>query len=176
MSAVTRRIKTDQPSSEKPLLLFIPSSVNSGFVNTSWTTLVEAPDFSIPSLGDDGFIEDPDEQDRELRPGLVFIETPLTVVNETGTPRWVQLRILLQGSSGQAISLTPQVFVPAGEAIYLPIQGTRLLKTDLSGTLAAPIPGGRLQVRGETANSLTVFGSASESEAPDHAPDTEDEA
>ena len=62
------RIVTDQPSSGKSLLLFIPTATNSGFVNTTWTTIAEAPDFSIPSSGDDGIVPDPSDSDRELRP------------------------------------------------------------------------------------------------------------
>lgn len=163
------RIKTDQPSSGKPLLLFIPTASNSGFVNTSWQTLAEAPDFSIPASGDDGAVADPADADRELRPGEVFIETPLAVTNTTATTRWVEVQMLLQGDSGQAIPLTARVPVPGGETVYLSIQGLRLLKTDLTNTQ----PGGRLQIQAEVNNALKVMGTAVELEAADHAPDTE---
>jgi hypothetical protein len=123
------RIRTDQPSSGKPLLIYIPSGTNSGFVNTSWTTITEAPDFSIPSTGDDGVTLDPSDNGRELRPGEVFFETPLQAINNTATTRWVELQMLLQGVTGQAIPVSSQVDVPPGESIYLPIQGLRLLKT-----------------------------------------------
>lgn len=163
------RIKTDQPSSGKPLLLFIPTASNNGFVNTTWQTLAEAPDFSIPASGDDGAVADPADADRELRPGEVFIETPLAVTNTTATTRWVEAQMLLQGNSGQAIPLTVRVPVPGGETVYLPIQGLRLLKTDLTNTQ----PGGRLQIQAEVNNALKVMGTAVELEAADHAPDTE---
>lgn len=163
------RINTDQPSSGKPLLLYIPSDTNSGFVNTTWTTIAEAPDFSIPASGDDGVTLDPSDSGRELRPGEVFFETPLQAINTTATTRWVELQMLLQGTSGQAIPVTPRVSVPAGESVYLPIQGLRLLKTDLSNTN----PGGRLQVQAQVNNAIKIIGSAVELEALDHAPDTE---
>jgi len=163
------RINTDQPSSGKPLLLFIPAASNSGFVDTTWTTIAEAPDFSIPSSGDDGIVEDPADSGRELRPGEVFFETPLQAINTTSTARWVELRLLLQGTSGQAIPVTPRIVVPANESIYLQVQGLRLLKTDLTNTQ----PGGRLQIQAEVNNAITVIGSAVELEAQDHAPDTE---
>ena len=163
------RINTDQPSSGKPKLLFIPTASNSGFVNTTWQTLAEAPDFSIPASGDEGTIPDPADADRELRPGEVFIETPLAVTNTTATTRWIEAQMLLQGTSGQAIPLTARVPVPGGETVYLPIQGLRLLKTDLTNTEA----GGRLQVQAEVNNALKVIGTAVELEAADHAPDTE---
>jgi hypothetical protein len=163
------RINTDQPSSGKPLLLFVPAAVNSGFVDDDWITLVEAPDFSIPTSGDDGITPDPADTSRELRGGEVFFETPLQAINTTSTSRWVELRMLLQGTSGQAIPVSPRVVVPADESVYLPIQGLRLLKTDLTNTQ----PGGRLQVQAEVDNAITVIGSAVELEAQDHAPDTE---
>jgi hypothetical protein len=163
------RINTDQPSSGKPLLLYIPSSSNSGFVNTTWTTIAEAPDFSIPSSGDDGIVLDPADTGRELRPGEVSFETPLQCINTTATSRWVELQMLLQGNSGQAIPLSPRVVVPAGESAYLAIQGLRLLKTDLTNTQ----PGGRLQIQAEVNNAIKVIGSAVELEAQAHAPDTE---
>lgn len=163
------RINTDQPSSGKPLLLFIPSTSNSGFVNTTWTTLAEAPDFSIPASGDDGVTVDPADAGRELRPGEVFFESPLACTNTTATTRWVELQMVLQGSSGQAIPVTPRVPVPGGETVYLPIQGLRLLKTDLTNTQ----PGGRLQIQAEVNNAIKVIGSAVELEALAHAPDTE---
>lgn len=163
------RIRTDQPSSGKPLQLLIPSDTNSGFVNTSWTTLVEAPDFSVPGSGDSGVVLDPVDTGRELRPGEVFFESPLVVVNTTATTRWVELQILLQGNSGQAVPVTPRVPVPGGEAVYLPIQGLRVLKTDLTNTES----GGRLQIQAEVGNALKVIGSAVELEALTHAPDSE---
>jgi hypothetical protein len=163
------RINTDQPSSGKPLLLYIPASANSGFVNTTWSTIAEAPDFSIPASGDDGVTVDPADSGRELRPGQVFFETPLQAVNTTATTRWVELQMLLQGTSGQAIPASPRVLVPAGESVYLPIQGLRLLKTDLTNTQ----PGGRLQVQAEVGDAIKVLGSAVELEAETHAPDTE---
>ena len=163
------RIQTDQPSSGKPLLLFIPAAVNSGFVNTTWQTLAEAPDFSIPASGDDGAVADPADADRELRPGEVFFEAPLAVRNTTATTRWVEVQMLLQGSNGQAIPVTPRVPVPGDETVYLPVQGLRVLKTDLANTQ----PGGRLQIRAEVGDALTIIGTAVELEAADHAPDTE---
>jgi hypothetical protein len=163
------RIRTDQPSSGKPLLLFIPSTTNDGFVNTTWSTIAEAPDFSIPASGDDGTASDPADSGRELRPGEVFFETPLQAINTTATTRWVELQMLLQGASGQAIRVSPQVAVPANESVFLLTQGLRLLKTDLTNTQ----PGGRLQIRAEVANAITIIGTAVELEAANHSPDTE---
>lgn len=157
------RINTDQPSSGKPLQLFIASS---GFVPVTFTTLAEAPDFSVPGTGDTGATLDPADSARELRPGEVFLEAPLTAINKDTVVRWVELQILTQG--GETIPITPQVSIPANEAIYLPIQGLRLLKTSF---VAAN--GDRLQVRASSGSAIKVIGSAVELEALTHAPDSE---
>ena len=91
------RIFTDQPSSGKPLTLVVPASHDCGFLSAAWTLLAEAPDFSVPGTGDAGATLDPTNPDRELRPGEVFIESPLTVSNTTGTARWAEVMIILQG-------------------------------------------------------------------------------
>lgn len=163
------RIRTDQPSSGKSTLVLIPATTNGGFVNTSWTTIAEAPDFSIPNTGGSGIVPDPSDVNRELRPGEVFIETQLLVTNVTGSTSWVQIQIKLEGTSGQEIPLSTQVPVAGGQTIILDGRGIVLLKTNLTNTE----PGGRLQIRAQTNNALIVAGAATEREAPQHAPDTE---
>lgn len=157
------RIRTDQPSSGKPLQLLIPSA---GFVPSTFTTMVEAPDFSVPGTGDSGVTLDPADSSRELRPGEVFLEAPLTVINTDTVTRWVELQILTQ--TNHAVPLTPQLNVPAKEAIYVPIQGLRLLKTSFTATA-----GDRLQIRASVGSAIKVMGSAVELEALTHAPDSE---
>lgn len=157
------RIRTDQPSSGKPLQLLIPSA---GFVPNTFTTLAEAPDYSIPGTGDSGVTLDPADSGRELRPGEVFLEAPLTCINTDTTTRWVELQILTQ--SNHAVPVTPQISIPPKESVYLPIQGLRLLKTTFSAS-----NGDRLQIRASNGSSIKIIGSAVELEALTHAPDSE---
>lgn len=157
------RIRTDQPSSGKPLQLFIASS---GFVPSSFTTIAEAPDFSIPGTGDTGVTLDPADSSRELRPGEVFIETPLTCINTDTTARWVELQLLTQ--AGATVPWSPQISIPPQEAIYVPIQGLRLLKTNFVSA-----NGDRLQIRASIGSAIKIMGSATELEALTHAPDSE---
>jgi hypothetical protein len=157
------RIRTDQPSSGKPLQLYIPSS---GFVPSTFTTIAEAPDFSVPGTGDSGVTLDPADSSRELRPGEVFIEAPLTCINNDITTRWVELQILTQ--TNHTISCSPQISIPPKEAIYIPIQGLRLLKTNFGVS-----NGDRLQIRASIAGAIKIIGSAVELEALTHAPDSE---
>jgi hypothetical protein len=157
------RIRTDQPSSGKPLQLLISSA---GFVPNTFTTLAEAPDYSIPGTGDTGMTLDPADTGRELRPGEVFLEAPLTCINTDTTTRWVELQILTQ--SNHAVPVTPQISIPPKESVYLPIQGLRLLKTTFSAA-----NGDRLQIRASNGSSIKIIGSAVELEALTHAPDSE---
>jgi hypothetical protein len=157
------RIRTDQPSSGKPLQLLISSA---GFVPNTFTTLAEAPDYSIPGTGDTGVTLDPADTGRELRPGEVFLEAPLTCINTDTTTRWVELQILTQ--SNHAVPVTPQISIPPKESVYLPIQGLRLLKTTFSAS-----NGDRLQIRASNGSSIKIIGSAVELEALTHAPDSE---
>jgi hypothetical protein len=157
------RISTDQPSSGKPLVLAV-----TGFVPLTATTIAEAPDFSIPSTFATGITADPANADRELRPGEVYLESPLIATNSTSTTRWVEVQIVTQGASGDTIVIAPQVPVPANSAIQIPVQGLRLLKTDFTAT-----NGGRLQVRAENASAIKIYGSAVELEAATHQPNTE---
>jgi hypothetical protein len=157
------RIRTDQPSSGKPLQLLISSA---GFVPSTFTTLAEAPDYSIPGTGDTGVTLDPADTGRELRPGEVFLEAPLTCINTDTTTRWVELQILTQ--SNHAVPVTPQISIPPKESVYLPIQGLRLLKTTFSAS-----NGDRLQIRASNGSSIKIIGSAVELEALTHAPDSE---
>jgi hypothetical protein len=105
------RIYTDQPSDGSPLNIFVPAAVNGGFVNTDWTEIAEAPDFSIPSTGKAGAVIQFGDSGREIRPGELYIESPLIAYNYTGTPRWVQLEMALP-TSGAAFDTAH--FIPAG--------------------------------------------------------------
>jgi hypothetical protein len=89
------RITTDQPSSGKPLLLYVPADVNGGFVNTSATELCEAPTFSVPATFQPGAVQDGSDPDREVRAGEIFFDSPMIASNYTDTTRWVQLEVVL---------------------------------------------------------------------------------
>lgn len=158
------RIRTDQPSSGRPFQLLIPSG---GYVPTSFLTIAEAPDFSVPGTGDTGVVLDPSDSGRELRGGEVFLEAPLTCINNDTVARWVEVQILTQ--TNHSIPVTPpQLKVPAKEAIYVPIQGLRLLKTNYNS-----LYGDRLQIRASSGGALRIIGSAVELEALSHSPDSE---
>ena len=104
------RIYTDQPSDGAPLNLYIPATVNGGYVDTAWTELAQAPDFSVPSSGNPGIVPDANAPNREIRAGETYIETPLIAHNSSSSARWVQLETVLP-QSGAAFEAG--VFIPA---------------------------------------------------------------
>lgn len=163
------RISTDQPSSGKPIQLRLPTSVNGGFLDDTFTILAEAPDFTVPSTGDTGVTLDPLDPSRELRPGEVFFETPLYACNSDNDPATVILAIIPQDESDEVPLMT--VVVPSNETVLIPIQGLRLIKTDFDAA-----DGDRLVARVESSldtDQITLHGSAAELMMADHAPDTE---
>ncbi len=109
------RIATDQPSSGRPIALAVPIAVNDGFVDTQWTTLAEAPDFTIPGTGDSGEIPDPANANRQLRGGEIFIESPLIATNTTATARWIDVMIAMEGMGG---AFDGGIFLPAVNKIF----------------------------------------------------------
>ena len=156
------RLVVELPSSGKSRPLFIPTATNSGFINTTWTTLVEANDYSVESQGDPEEIPDPVNPGRILKAGVIRFLAPLIINNTTNTSRWVECRVLTE--EGTPIVLG-RVIVPAGEAIAYPVQGQHLVKFDFAAG-----NGGALQVRAEVLDALRCYGTAVESGAADHLP------
>lgn len=150
------RIKCRKPSTGRPVTLSLPS------VGTAWTTLAEAPDFSV--LDPSGALypdRDPLDALFGLAPGEVFLVRPLMARNVTGAARWIEAQFLSEG--GTANIALGRLLVPAGETVVLVTQGLSLVKRVFTGA-----NGDRLQVRAETAASFAVFGSAEERLSAEH--------
>lgn len=164
------RIYTDEPSTGKNIIIAAKN------VPTDWTTISEAPDFSVPLGGSDTVTLDPLDPERELRAGEVFIGAPILVTNRSfDLSLWIEFRIILEtamefplASDPFVISVSPRVPISFAESIQIPLQGLVLLKSDVSLDY-----GGRLQVRASAPNLIDLYGSASESAYADHAPNTE---
>lgn len=148
------RITTRTPSTGKPL------SINLQDVPTSYTTLYEAPDFSVPDASERFEFRDPGDAARAIRPGEVFFLTPLSVRNKSSNDAWVEVRILLE--DGTPIEFG-RLTIPAEDTGFVPLQGRSILKRDLGGT-----NGDRLQVRAETADIFDVWTAAEEKLANEH--------
>jgi hypothetical protein len=149
------RITCKTPASGKPLNLTLVS------VPTTFSTLADAPDFSVPDPSGSFAARDPADNTRAIRPGEIFMLTPLAVYNKTATARWVEVQLVTE--AGTTVLSPGRVTVPAGDTVYIPVQGRSLVKR---------VPGGangdRLQIRAEAAAALDVWGSAEERLSAEH--------
>jgi hypothetical protein len=148
------RITCKTPSTGKS---FIVSQAN---VSTTFTTIAEAPDFSVPDPSENYATRDPLDNNRAIRPGEVFFVTPLAAKNKSASVVWVEIRLFTEANT--AIDFG-RVAVPPGDTAFIPIQGRSLFKRIANGT-----NGDRLQVRAETDNIFDVWSAAEEKLSAEH--------
>ena len=148
------RITCKTPSTGKS---FIVSQAN---VSTTFTTIAEAPDFSVPDPSENYATRDPLDNNRAIRPGEVFFVTPLAAKNKSASVVWVEIRLFTEANT--AIDFG-RVAVPPGDTAFIPIQGRSLFKRIADGT-----NGDRLQVRAETDNIFDVWSAAEEKLSAEH--------
>jgi hypothetical protein len=148
------RIKCRTPSTGKPL------SINVRNVNTTFTTIAEAPDFSVPDAAGNFPIRDPLDSSRTIKPGEVFFLSPLAAKNKTESTAWIETKLVTE--SNTTIELG-RVSVPAGDTVFVPLQGRSLLKRD-----ANTVNGDLIQVRAEFSNTFDIWISAEEKLSNEH--------
>jgi hypothetical protein len=148
------RITCRTPSTGRPIR---SSLVN---VGTSFTTISEAPDFSVPDTSRRFLTRDPLDDERAVRPGEVFFLTPLAAVNKTAQTLWIEVQLLTE--DGETL-LFAKVDVPAGDTAFIPLQGRSLFKRNPN--LAN---GDRIQVRAEDNDAFDVWTSAEEKLSNEH--------
>jgi hypothetical protein len=150
------RITCRQPSTGKPL------NIRAENVGSSFVTIAEAPDFSVPDPSGTGYtVRDPLDATRGIAPGEVFFLTPLMARNLTASARWIEVRLLTEG--GTENDAIGRVAVPAGETVAIPVQGRSLVKRNAAGA-----NGDRLQVRADAADAFDVWASADERASAEH--------
>lgn len=149
------RITCKTPSNGRPLNL---TAVN---VGTSYQTLAEAPDFSVPDTAGTYPVRDPADGSRAIRPGEVSFITPLLARNKTETTRWIEVQLVLEG--GTVIACPGRVAVPAGDTVAIPVQGRALVKRTATGST-----GDRLQVRAEATATFDIWAGALERPSAEH--------
>ena len=148
------RITTRTPSTGKPL------SINLQDVPTTFTTLYEAPDFSVPDASERFDFRDPADASRAIRPGEVFFLTPLAIRNKSVNDAYVEVRIVLEDDTEIEFG---KLTVPAEDTGFIPLQGRSILKRDLGGST-----GDRIQARAETADVFDVWTAGEEKLSNEH--------
>jgi len=149
------RITCKTPSTGRPVNLTVSN------IGTGWTTLAEAPDFSVPDASNTFSSRDPNDSSRAIRAGEIFLLTPLFARNKTTSDCWIEVRLMQE--SGAAIECPGRMVVPAGDTALVPVQGRSLVKR-----VATSSSGDRLQVRAQTASALDLWATAEEKPSAEH--------
>jgi hypothetical protein len=148
------RITCRTPSTGKSLSISISN------VSTSYVTIVEAPDFSVPDAAGNFPVRDPEDSTRTIKPGEIFFLTPMAAKNKGASTAWIETSLYTE--SNVTIELG-KIEVPAGDTVFVPLQGRILLKRD------ANTPNGDIiQVRTQTANTFDIWVSAEEKLSSEH--------
>lgn len=129
-------------------------------VTTSYTTIAEAPDFSVPDASIKFTTRDPLDETRAVRPGEVFFLTPLAARNKDSATKWIEVILLTE--DGVTIELG-RAKVPAGDTAFIPLQGRSLFKRDPNAS-----NGDRIQIRAESNSVFDVWASAEEKLSNEH--------
>ena len=129
-------------------------------VTTDYTTIAEAPDFSVPDTSNKYTERDPLDISRAIRPGEIFFLTPLAAKNKSATTQWIDVKFVAE--DGIEIELG-RVEVPAGDTAFIPLQGRSLLKR-----LPNAVNGDRIQVRAQSAGVFDVWSAAEEKLSSEH--------
>jgi hypothetical protein len=148
------RIKCRTPSTGKPLRII---QVN---VANTFVTIAEAPDFSVPDASNKFPDRDPTDSARAIRPGEIFVLTPMTAINKDTEDRWIETILVTEDNETVEIA---KVTVPAGDTALIPLQGRSLLKRTANNAV-----GDVLQIRAEISNVFDIWLSAEEKLSNEH--------
>jgi hypothetical protein len=150
------RITCRQPSTGKPINIRLES------VGINWTTIAEAPDFSVPDPSGATYVNRDTDPSRGIAAGEVFFLTPLVAKNKTGSNATISVRFLPENTvaTNDAIG---DILVPAGQSVAIPIQGRSLVKRFANST-----NGDRLQVKSSVSGAFDVWASVNEQASAEH--------
>jgi hypothetical protein len=148
------RIVCRTPSTGKPIRYSISD------VGTSFETLAEAPDFSVPDSSNRFPERDPGDSSRAIRPGEVFFLTPIAARNKSAEDRWIEVQLVTEDS--ETISFA-KVEVPSGDTAFVPLQGRSLFKRIANTSI-----GDTIEIRAESSNTFDVWISGEERPSNEH--------
>ncbi len=148
------RITCKTPSTGKSII------VSQANVVTTFTTIAEAPDFSVPDPSENYTTRDPLDNNRAIRPGEIFFVTPLAVKNKTAAIQWIEVRLYTEANTAIEFG---RVDIPPGDTAFLPIQGRNLFKRNADG-----VNGDRLQIRAQSNNVFDAWAAAEEKLSAEH--------
>lgn len=129
-------------------------------VSNTFEIIAEAPDFSVPDASSKFSVRDPLDPGRAIRPGEIFFLTPLAAKNKDTVDRWIEVALVTEDAVTIEIG---KVEVPAGDTVYIPLQGRSLFKRTANN-----VSGDTIQVRAELTSIFDVWAAAEERLSSEH--------
>ncbi len=148
------RITCKTPSTGRSLNVILNN------VGVTYTSIAEAPDFSVPDPSDNFPVRDPTDDTRAIRPGEIFFVTPLAAKNKTANVVWIEVRLINEANITIDFG---RVAVPPNDTAFIPIQGRSLFKRDPTSA-----SGDRLEVRAQTSSVFDVWATGEEKLSSEH--------
>ena len=148
------RITCRTPSTGKAI------RASSSNVTTTFTSIITAPDFSVPDASTKFPVRDPAAADRAIRPGEIFFLSPLSAYNKDTVDRWIEVQLYTEANVAIVVG---RVEVPAGDTVFIPVQGRSLFKRDANTAV-----GDALQVKAQANNIFDVWVAGEEKLSSEH--------
>lgn len=148
------RITCKTPSTGRSLNVILNN------VGVTYTSIAEAPDFSVPDPSDNFPVRDPTDAARAIRPGEVFFVTPLAAKNKTANVVWIEVRLVNEANTSIEFG---RIAIPPNDTVFIPVQGRSLFKRDANTAI-----GDRLEVRAQANNVFDVWAAAEEKLSSEH--------
>lgn len=149
------RITCRTPSTGKPI------SVVKQDISSSFETIAEAVDFSVPDTSNKYPTRDSADETRAARPGELFFLTPLSARNKTSSEVWLEVQLVME--DGIVIQFG-KVTIPPQDTAFIPMQGRSLLKR----INISALDGDKIQVRAELDNAVDVWATAEQKLSNEH--------
>jgi hypothetical protein len=148
------RITCRTPSTGKPV------RISSNNVTDVFTSYIDAPDFSVPDASNKYATRDPTDTARAIRPGEIFLLTPLAAKNKDTVDRWIEVKLVTEANVSVQVG---KVEVPAGDTVFIPIQGRSLLKRNANNAI-----GDSLHIRAEANSIFDIWAAGEERLSSEH--------
>jgi hypothetical protein len=114
----------------------------------------------VPDASNKFPVRDPTDEARAIRPGEIFFLTPLSARNKDTNDRWIEVQLYTEANVAIQVG---RVEVPAGDTVFIPLQGRSLFKRNANTAI-----GDTIQVRAEANNIFDVWASAEEKLSSEH--------
>lgn len=148
------RITCRTPSTGKPIRIALKD------VPTTFTKIVDAPDYSVPDPSQRFEVRDPLDAARGIRPGEIFFLTPMSAINKSATDQWIEVKLITEDSDEILFS---KLEVPAGDTAFIPLQGRSLFKRNPDSAI-----GDSIEIRAQSSNTFDIWLAGEEKPSPEH--------